>query len=43
MDVVLANKRPLTDRRPDADALLTTARAQGDACCSRRPWAPGFP
>ena len=29
MDVVLANKRPLTDRRPDADALLTTARAHG--------------
>ena len=29
MDVVLANKRPLTDRRPDADALLTTARGHG--------------
>lgn len=29
MDVVLANKRPLTDRRADADALQTTARAHG--------------
>jgi aspartokinase/homoserine dehydrogenase 1 len=29
MDVVLANKRPLTDRRPDAEALLATARAHG--------------
>lgn len=29
MDVVLANKRPLTDRRPDADALRATARTHG--------------
>ena len=29
MDVVLANKRPLTYRRPDADALQHTARAHG--------------
>lgn len=29
MDVVLANKRPLTDRRQDADALQATARAHG--------------
>jgi len=29
MDVVLANKRPLTDRRPDADALQATARSHG--------------
>jgi homoserine dehydrogenase len=29
MDVVLANKRPLTDRRQDADALQATAREHG--------------
>ncbi len=29
MDAVLANKRPLTDRRADADALETTARTHG--------------
>ncbi len=29
MDIVLANKRPLTDRRADADALQATARARG--------------
>lgn len=29
MDVVLANKRPLTDRRADADALQASARAHG--------------
>ena len=29
MDVVLANKRPLTDRRTDADALQAMARSHG--------------
>ena len=43
MDLVLANKRPLSGPKAERDALLALAEAHGRRVCSRPPWAPGLP